>query len=95
MAKVKVAKFMVYQNPMARPGEIFILHTRAPRFLAKYTPENEISDFEIVDQYDDLEKYYKGDVMKLVGLMRRMGDWFLAYRIYTKKKKRWLNGITT
>lgn len=52
---------------------------KSMRFLAKYTPENPLSHFEIIEDTDNMGEYFKHDPMKLAGLMRRLGDWWVAY----------------
>jgi hypothetical protein len=76
-------KFLVATNPMADPEAEYIYHTQKPRFLAKFTPEDPLSHFQIVDEIDNFVEFYGGDAAraasKIAGLMRRMGDWWVAY----------------
>lgn len=64
---------------MADPGGEYIYHSQLPRFLAKRVTDNPLSDFEIVDDIDNMGAYFKGDVSKVAGLMRRLGDWYVSY----------------
>lgn len=64
---------------MAEYGVEYVIHTQEPRFIAKYTPDGTMSDFEIVQEIDNISAFFGGDVKKIAGLMRRLGDWFVAY----------------
>lgn len=70
---------MIAENPMAEPDAEYILHTQEPRFLAKRVQDNPMTDFEIVMEIDNMGAFFKNDVMKVAGLMRRMGDWYVAF----------------
>ena len=72
-------KFMIADNIMADPDNEYIYHSQKPRFLAKYTPDDPLSHFAIVDDIDDMANFFNYDAGKLAGLMRRLGDWFVAY----------------
>ena len=80
----KRAKFMVAVNPMVDPNEVYVLHTRKPRFLAKV----ERGSFEIVDDMDSMLEFFGGNPDKVQGLIKRMGDWYKAYCIYMNKSER-------
>lgn len=69
---------MVAENPMAEYGVEYVIHTQQPRFIARFIEGHE-SSFEIVDEIDDMVAFFKGDVSKIAGLMRRLGDWWVAY----------------
>lgn len=72
-------KFFIADNPMADPGIEYVYHSQKPRFLARYTPDDPLSHFAIVDDIDNMAAFFNGDVTKVAGLMRRLGDWFVAY----------------
>jgi hypothetical protein len=55
------------------------LHTQTPRFLAKLNNNDNRETFTVVDEFDSFSDYANGDPMKLASLMRRMGDWYVAY----------------
>lgn len=61
---------------MAQYGVEYILHTQPPRFLAKVTPEDNLRNFEIVDEIDSFSDY---PPEKIAGLMNRMFEWFTKY----------------
>ena len=63
---------------MAEPDGLYILHTQKPRFLAKV----ELNSFEIVDDIDSMSEYYKGDITKVEGLLKRLSDWYKSYKIH-------------
>lgn len=69
---------MIAENPMAEYGVEYVIHTQQPRFIARLIEWHE-SSFEIVDEIDDMAVFFKGDVSKIAGLMRRLGDWWVAY----------------
>lgn len=55
----------------------YILHTRFPRFLAKVMPQRDGSNqIIVIEEYDAMPA---DNPLKVAGLMRRMGDWFVAY----------------
>lgn len=72
---------------MAEPDAVYVYHSQQPRFLAKYTPGGPMSDFDIVDDIDNMGKFFNNDVNKLAGLMRRLGDWFVAEREFQRKNR--------
>lgn len=69
---------MLAQNTVAEPDTEYILHTQKPRFLAKRTPGG-LSDFEIVEEYDNVLEFY-GNALKVAGVLRRLADWYIAYK---------------
>lgn len=71
---------MIAKNPMAEPDGVYIYHARKPRFLAKV----ENNSFEVVDDIDAMIDYYSGNVHKVEGLLKAMGKWYVAYKIYKK-----------
>jgi hypothetical protein len=74
-------KFLLCFNEMAEKGAVYVLHTQQPKFLAKHTPNGPMSDFEVLEWYDAPIAFYGPDAaVKLAGLMRRMGDWWVAYK---------------
>lgn len=72
-------RFMIAENPMAEPDAEYVLHTQQPRFLAKRVHQNPTTDFDIVMEIDDMAKFFNNDVSKIAGLMRRLGDWYVAF----------------
>jgi hypothetical protein len=74
----KHPKFLVAQNPMVNPNDVYIFHSQRPRFLVKV----ENNSFEIVDDIDNAIEHYKGDATKLEGLIKRMADWYKSYEIH-------------
>ncbi len=72
-------RFIIAENPMAEPDAEYILHTQQPRFLAKRVHDNPTTDFEIVDDIDNMAVFFKNDSTKVAGLMRRLGDWYVAF----------------
>lgn len=64
---------------MAEPNAEYVMHTQKPRFIAKYTPGGPMSDFEIMDEIDNIAEFMNNDPIKVAALMRRLGDWFMAY----------------
>lgn len=70
---------MIADNPMADPHGEYVYHSQQPRFLAKRVYDNPTTDFEIVDDIDNMGNFFKSDVSKIAGLMRRLGDWYVAY----------------
>jgi len=77
---------MIVRNPMAEPDAIYVYHSQQPRFLAKYTPGAPMSDFKIMDDIDDMAAFFGNDADKIAGLMRRLGDWFVAENKYQNGK---------
>jgi len=75
MPQKNLPKFLLANNKNVN-GEIYVVHTQEPRFIAKYTPENTLSHFEIVMEIDS----FGIDVMKIASLMRRLGDWFVSQK---------------
>ena len=76
----KLPKFLLAQNPMARPGEIYVYHARKPRFLALRTG----SAFKVVDDIDDMMEFLNNRTDKVDGLLKRLNDWFIAYSAHQK-----------
>ena len=74
----KFPRFMIAENPMAEYGQEYVYHTQQPRFLAKIT-EDSLSQFEIVDDIDNMLLFFNNDPGKVAGLMRRLGDWWVSY----------------
>lgn len=72
-------KFFISENPMAEYGEEYIYHSQKPRFLAKRVHDHSDTDFIIVDDIDDMLAFFNGRAEKVAGLMRRLGDWYMAY----------------
>ena len=79
----KYSKFMEAKNRMAEPNSVYVLHTQKPRFLAKVDKNS----FEVVDDIDSMLEYYKGDISKVEGLLKRLADWHKAYKIYEKDER--------
>lgn len=77
--KQLLPRFMVAENPMAEPDVEYVIHTQEPRFIAKRVYDNPGTDFEIVVEIDNMNVFFKGDALKMAGLMRRLGDWWVAY----------------
>lgn len=75
--KADCPRFMIAENPMAENGIEYVYHTQQPRFLAKRVFDNPTTDFEIVDDIDNMAAFFKTDPMKVAGLMRRLGDWYV------------------
>lgn len=82
----KAPKFLASTNPMVDEHSFYITHTQKPRFLAKHTPGNPLSEFEIIDDIDNMSAFFNNDPIKLAGLMRRLGDWFVAYCNWCKQQ---------
>jgi len=74
----KQPKFLIAQNPMVNPDDVYVFHSQKPRFLAKV----ENSTFEIVDDIDCIVDYYNGDLSKVEGLTKRMAEWYKSFKIY-------------
>lgn len=72
-------RFLIAENPMAESDVEYVIHTQEPRFIAKRVYENPGTDFEIVQEIDDMNTFFKGDLQKMASLMRRLGDWWVAY----------------
>lgn len=70
---------MLAENPMAEPDGEYVVHTQQPRFIAKRVYGNPTTDFEIVDDIDNIGEFFKNDPSKAAKLMSRMGDWYVAY----------------
>ncbi len=70
---------MICENPMAEYGTEYVLHTQQPRFLAKKVYDNPTTDFEIVDDIDNMASFFSGDPGKVAKLMSRLGDWWITY----------------
>ena len=79
----KYPKFLIAKNPMAEPEGMYILHTQKPRFLAKV----DRNLFEVVDDIDEMLTYYKGNADKVQGLIKRMTDWYITYKIYEHENR--------
>ena len=81
MAKNKpsIPRFMVAENPMAEKDVEYIIHTQEPRFIARKVDDNPITNFEIVDEIDNIGEFFKYNELKISGLMRRLGDWWVSY----------------
>jgi hypothetical protein len=75
----KYPKFLVANNPMVNPDDVYIFHSQRPRLLVKV--ENEA--FMIVD---DIDNATEGDANKLEGLISRMNDWYKSYKIHKNKR---------
>lgn len=71
MGKFKLPKFMLLENPMVS-DELFIYHSRKPRFIAK-VDEPDIRVVEWIDLPEDLNPN------RIAGLMSRISDWYRAY----------------
>jgi hypothetical protein len=76
----KHPKFMIALNPMVNPDDVYIFHSQRPRLLVKVEGDSYI----VVDDIDDITSYYNGDVSKVEGLMRRMAEWHVAYKIHQR-----------
>lgn len=76
---------MIAENPMAEPGEEYVIHTQRPRFIAKRVYDNPATDFEIVDEIDNIVTAFAGDPQKIAGLMSRLGDWYATYLKWKSK----------
>lgn len=72
-------KFLYATNFMADDSE-YVYHAHRPRFIACHTPDSPISSFEIIEEIDNMDEFFNGDTMKIAGLMRRLGDWWVAYK---------------
>lgn len=83
----KFSRFMIAQNPMAEPGAEYVLHTQKPRFLAKKLVDNPVTDFDVIDDIDNIAAFYNHDLIKAAGLMRRLGDWYLSYCKFKERTK--------
>ncbi|MDR0753883.1 MAG: hypothetical protein LBF04_00645 [Prevotellaceae bacterium] len=70
---------------MADLDGMYILHTRKPRFLAKIKDDG---SFEIVDMIDSFSEHYKGNADRTEGLIKRLAEWYRAYKIYEDGKNR-------
>ena len=78
---------MAARNPLAAPDEFYIIHTRKPRFIAQRIKRGEDVNIEVVDFIDDMKHHFGGDAQKMVGLMRRMGDWYTAFCNWEKENR--------
>jgi hypothetical protein len=78
MKHKKHPKFLIAQNPMVNPDDVYIFHSQKPRFLAKV----EVDSFIIEDDIDNIFEYCNGDEKKVNGLINRMSDWYKAYKIH-------------
>lgn len=83
--KADCPRFMIAVNPMAEHGEVYVYHSQQPRFLAKFVRDRPSSHFEIIDDIDDMIKYFNNDDKKIAGLLRRLGDWYYSYKIWGKE----------
>lgn len=83
----QLPRFMIAFNPMADLSGEYVYHTQEPRFLAKRVYGNPVTDFEIVQEIDHIGDFYKNDVTRMAGLMRRLGDWYIAYKTWEKKNE--------
>lgn len=70
---------MIADNPMSDDEHKYVYHSQKPRFLARRVYDNPMSSFEIVDEIDSFNEFFKHDLSRVQGLMRRLGDWWVAY----------------
>lgn len=78
---------MIAENPMAEYGVEYVIHTQEPRFIARKVDDNPTSDFEIVQEIDDFNTFFAGRPERMAGLMRRLGDWWVAYIKWKEKNE--------
>ena len=79
MTNELLPRFMLAENPMADPDGFYIIHTQTPRFIAKKVEDDPTTDFKIVMEIDSFMEAFQGKPERMAGLMRRMGDWYVAY----------------
>jgi hypothetical protein len=72
-----IPKFLSCDNFMEDEDGEYVLHTQAPKFLAKWNEEEE--SFDIVAEFDDISKYYNSDEDKITALFQEMAEWYTEY----------------
>ncbi len=72
----KVPDFLLCENEQNDLEGEYVLHTKAPRFLAKLVYDNPEADFVIVDEIDPLDAGIK------VTLLAKMEKWYDDYQAY-------------
>ncbi|TDX01810.1 hypothetical protein [Dinghuibacter silviterrae] len=72
-----IPKFLSCDNFMEDEDGEYVLHTEAPRFLAKWNEEEE--GFDIVAEFEDITAHFNGDEDKITGLFEEMATWYSEY----------------
>lgn len=72
-----IPKFLSCDNFMEDEEGEYVLHTEAPRFLAKWNEGDE--GFDIVAEFDDISEFYGGNEDKITSLFQEMSEWFVEY----------------
>lgn len=67
----KLPKFLVAQNEQTAPGEVFVLHTQEPAFVAKIVQTNAIELLELQKKFPITVKGIKYDS---IGTQTRVKD---------------------
>lgn len=76
MKKQKLPAFVIADNPMTDPPRTFIIHLRYPFVVAELNDDC----CNLIGLWNEpLTGEWLTDPLKMAGLMRRMGDWYIAY----------------
>lgn len=72
----KPPKFLNAKNDLARPGEVFIVHTGKPAFVAQEVPGPHDVNFEIheIESLDSIRPE------RMDGVVSRLRDWLIAQK---------------
>jgi hypothetical protein len=81
MADDKLPRFLLCRNRSMAPGEAYVLHTQAPRLLARVQG----ADINVVEWLDGPPP--AADALALAGLMRQLGNWYLTELKLEKGRK--------
>lgn len=72
-----IPRYLVCDNFMDDEDGEYVLHTQAPKFLARWNDENET--FDIVAEYDNIAAHFDGDKDKLIAFMEELVNWYEEY----------------
>lgn len=77
-----IPTFMLCENEQADLDGEYLLHTKAPRFLARRIHDNKKNNFEIVDDIDQMLVFFNNDTTKVEKLLSKMQEWYFTYQKY-------------
>ncbi|RFM26239.1 hypothetical protein [Deminuibacter soli] len=72
-----IPRYLVCDNFMDDEDGEYVLHTQAPKFLARWNDDTET--FDIVAEYDNISEHFGGDKEKLISFMEEMVNWYEDY----------------
>jgi len=71
---MKLPRFMLAQNQVAKTSDLFVLHARRPAFIARVNPIDEKGKItlELIEVYQEAEQEVLDKILK------QMGEWYYS-----------------